>query len=58
MKIIDMHCDTISALYNKKKVFLETKKSHLSTLRQNNLHIDLKKNGARRLFGSKLWIIC
>lgn len=38
-----MHCDTISALYNKKKVSLETRGNDLPTIRQNNLHIDLNK---------------
>lgn len=36
MKIVDMHCDTISRLY-------AAKKSNPDTLRQNHFHIDLQK---------------
>ncbi|WP_167956977.1 dipeptidase [Anaerosporobacter faecicola] len=38
MKIIDMHCDTITELYNKRK-----KEQSQENLRHNSLHIDLEK---------------
>lgn len=43
MKVIDMHCDTISALYHEKKLYLESKNNQIPTLRKNHLHIDLEK---------------
>lgn len=43
MKVIDMHCDTISALYHEKRINLESKSVKFPTLRKNHLHIDLEK---------------
>lgn len=37
MKIFDMHCDTISAIYEKKKC------NKVAELRKNNLHLDIDK---------------
>lgn len=43
MKVIDMHCDTISALYLEEKLYSASKKNQIPTLRKNHLHIDLEK---------------
>ena len=43
MKVVDMHCDTL----------YEMEKNHLS-LSENNLNIDLKKDGRRRLSFTEL----
>ena len=37
MKIVDMHCDTVSELYEKRK------KGQVCSLRENDLHVDLQK---------------
>lgn len=43
MKVVDMHCDTL----------YELEKNHLS-LSENNLNIDIKKDGRRRLSSTEL----
>ncbi len=37
MKVFDMHCDTISALYEKRR------RNEMAELRKNNLHLDIEK---------------
>lgn len=37
MKVFDMHCDTISAIYEKRKC------NERLELRENNLHLDIEK---------------
>lgn len=37
MKVVDMHCDTISELHNKKQ------RGEMGTILENNLHLDLQK---------------
>ena len=37
MKVFDMHCDTISAIYEKRK------SKDAVELRKNNLHLDIEK---------------
>lgn len=41
MKVADMHCDTISSLYNKDNTI--NKNTYFPNLRNNHLHIDLDK---------------
>ena len=49
MKVFDMHCDTISAIYEKRK------SKEAVELRKNNLHLDIEK---MRLWTSDFCAFC
>ena len=53
MKVFDMHCDTISAIYEKRKC------NERLELRENNLHLDIEKvDEKRRLWASDICTFC
>lgn len=43
MKIVDMHCDTISIIWESRKNNISQKKNSIHQLSQNNLHMDIQK---------------
>ena len=52
MNIIDMHCDTLSALLEYKR------KGHSSELRKQDTQIDLEKMKKKRLHAAEFRSIC